>query len=326
MRRRKFIKLFAAATAWPMTAIAPSAIPVIGFLEPASREARGPNRAEFHRGLGDTGFVEGKNVAVEYRWGQGQNDRLPTLLAELVRLRVSVIVVLGSTAGALAAKAATQTIPIVFLQGADPVRIGLVSSLSHPGGNLTGISLFLIEVTEKRFGLLLELVPSARSIGYLYNPTNPVFAESEKIPIQAAADALSVRLLPVAASSLSEIEIAFEHLVEERADALFVSSDGFLLTQSGQIVALAASRGLPAVYAFREAVAVGGLVSYGANLLKSWRQAGVYTGRILKGENPNDLPVTQPTSFDLAINLKTAKALGLTVPLTLLAQANEVIE
>jgi putative ABC transport system substrate-binding protein len=327
MRRRKFIKLLGAATAWPLTAVAQqSAMPVIGFLHLVSLEAVRSNLAAFHSGLGDTGFVERRNVAVEYRWGQGQNDRWPTLVAELVRLQVSVIVVLESTAGALAAKAATQTIPIVFLQGADPIRIGLVSSLDHPGGNLTGVSLFLAEVAAKRFGLLLELAPSARLIGYLYNPTNPVFAESEKKEIQAAADALSVHLLPVAASRLSEIEAAFEHLVEERAGALCVSSDGFLLTQRDQIVALAASRRLPAVYGWREAVAVGGLVGYGANFLKSWRQAGVYTGRILKGEKPSDLPVIQPTSLELAINLKTAKALGLTVPLTLLAQADEVIE
>jgi putative ABC transport system substrate-binding protein len=327
MRRRKFITLLGAATAWPLTAVAQqSAMPVIGFLHLMSLETKQSYLAAFHRGLGDTGFVEGRNVAVEYRWGQGQNDRLPTLVAELVRLRVSVIVVLESTTGALAAKAATQTIPIVFLQGADPVRIGLVNSLNHPGGNLTGISLFLTEVGAKRFGLLLELVPSARSIGYLYNPTNPVFAESEKKEIQAAADARSVRLLPFAASRLSEIETAFEHLAEERADALFVSSDGFLLTQSDQIVALAASRQLPAVYGWHEAGAVGGLVSYGTNFLKCWRQAGVYTGLILKGEKPSDLPVTQPTSLELVINLNTAKALGLEVPATLLAQADKLIE
>jgi putative ABC transport system substrate-binding protein len=326
MRRRIFIELLGAATAWPLTAVAQSAMPLIGYLNLTSLETTRPEVAAFHLGLGDTGFVEGRNVAVEYRWGQGQNDRLPSLVAELVRLRVSVISVLGSTAGALAAKAATQTIPIVFLQGADPVRIGLVSSINHPGGNLTGISLFLAEVAAKRFGLLIELVPSAKSIGYLYNPTNPVFAESEKVEIQAVADALSVRLLPVAASRLSEIETAFEHLVEERADAIFVSSDGFLLTQNDEIVALAASRRLPAVYGYLDTIAAGGLLSYGANLTKAFRQAGVYTGRILKGENPSDLPVMQPTNFDLAINLKTARALGLTVPVTLLAAADEVIE
>ena len=328
MKRRKFMTLLGGtAVTWPTTLRAQQlAMPAIGFLHLTSLEMKQSYLAAFHRGLGETGYVEGRNVAVEYRWGQGHNDRLPSLVAELVRLQVSVIVVLESTAGALAAKAATQTIPIVFMQGADPVRIGLVSSLNHPGGNLTGINLFLAEVAAKRFGLLLELVPSAKSIGYLYNPTNPVFAETEMKEVQAAADALGVRLHFVTASRLSEIETAFEHLVDQRADALFVSSDGFLLTQSSQIVALAASRRMPSIYGWREAGAVGGLMSYGTNFIKSWRQAGVYTGRILKGEKPSDLPVTQPTSFELAINLKTAKALGLTVPLTLLAQADEVTE
>ena len=328
MKRREFITLLGGSAVTLSTAVRAQqpATPLIGFLHPTSPETKQPYLAAFHRGLGDTGFVESKNVAVEYRWAQGQNDRLPTLVAELVRLHPPVIAVLESTAGALAAKAATQTIPIVFLQGADPVRIGLVSSLNHPGGNLTGICLFLDEVAAKRFGFLLELVPSARSIGYLYNPTNPVFADSEKKEIQAAADALSLRLLPVAASRLSEIEVAFEHLVEQRADALFVSSDGFLLTQSNQIVALAAKRRMPSIYGWREAGAFGGLISYGTNFLKTWRQAGVYTGRILNGEKPSDLPVTQPTSFELAINLSTAKALGITVPLTLLAQADELTE
>ena len=328
MKRRKFMTLLGgAAVTWPTTLRAQQlAMPAIGFLHLTSLEMKQSYLAAFHRGLGETGYVEGRNVAVEYRWGQGHNDRLPSLVAELVRLQVSVIVVLESTAGALAAKAATQTIPIVFMQGADPVRIGLVSSLNHPGGNLTGINLFLAEVAAKRFGLLLELVPSAKSIGYLYNPTNPVFAETETKEVQAAADALGVRLHSVTASRLSEIETAFEHLVDQRADALFVSSDGFLLTQSSQIVALAASRRMPSIYGWREAGAVGGLMSYGTNFIKSWRQAGVYTGRILKREKPSDLPVTQPTSFELAINLKTAKTLGLTVPLTLLAQADEVTE
>jgi putative tryptophan/tyrosine transport system substrate-binding protein len=324
MRRRKFIKLLGAAAAWPLRAVAQqSAMPTIGFIQLLPQPSYA---AAFHSGLGDTGFVEGTNVAVEYRTAEGQNDRYPALVAEMVRLRVSVIAILGSTTGALAAKAATQTIPIVFLQGADPVRIGLVSSLNQPGGNITGISIFLADLAAKRFGLLLELVPSAGSIGYLCNPTNPVFAESERKELQSAADARRVRLVPVVASRQSEIEAAFERLANERVDALFVSSDGYLLLQSDEIVARAASRQLPAVYAYHEAAAVGGLVSYGTGLAKAYRQAGVYTGRILKGEKPSDLPVTQPTSIDLAINLKTAKALGLAVPLTLLARADEVIE
>jgi putative tryptophan/tyrosine transport system substrate-binding protein len=284
MRRREFITLVGGAvvTVPLATRAQQPPMPVIGFLHPTSLETKHLYLAAFHRGLGEAGYVEGRNVAVDYRWGQGQNDRLPTLVAELVRLQVSVIVVVESTAGALAAKAATQTIPIVFMQGADPVRINLVSSLNHPGGNLTGINLFLAEVAAKRFELLLEMVPSAKSIGYLYNPTNPVFAETETREVQDAADTLGVRVLSVTASRLSEIETAFAHLVDQRADALFVSSDGFLLTQSGQIVALAASRHVPAIYGWREAGAVGGLMTYGTNFLNAWRQAGVYTGRILK--------------------------------------------
>jgi len=327
MKRRGFVPSLAGALSSPRGLGAQQkAMPVIGFLNSGSPGGNAPFIAGFLMGLSETGHVDGQNVAIEYRWAQGRNDRLPTLVAELVRLRVSVIAMLGSTTGALAAKAATETIPIVFLQGADPVRIGLVGSLNHPDGNLTGISLFLTVVAAKRFGLLLELAPSAKTIGYLYNPTNPVFGESERIPIQAAADAARVRLLPVAASRLSDIETAFENLVEQRADAVFVSSDGFFIAPSDQIAALAAGRRLPAVYGYLEAIAAGGLLSYGANLPKAFRQAGVYTGRILKGENPSDMPVTQPTSFDLAINLKTARALGLTVPVTLLAQADEVIE
>lgn len=326
MRRRKFIKLLGAATAWPLTAGAQSAMPVIGYLQFGSLETSQSYLAAFHLGLGDTGFVEGRNVAIEYRGIQGHNEWIPTLVAEMVRLRVSVIAALGSTAAALAAKAATQSIPIVFLQGADPVRIGLVGSLNHPGGNLTGISLYQTEVAAKRFSLLLELVPSAKTIGYLYNPTNPVFLESERKQIEAAADAASVRLLPVAASRPSDIETAFQNLVEERAEALFVSNDGSFVAASDQIAALAASRRLPATYGWHDASAASALLTYGANLPKAFRQAAVYIGRILKGENPSDLPVTQPTSFDLTINLKTARALGLIVPVTLLAQADEVIE
>jgi len=328
MKRREFITLLGgSAVTWPATLRAQQlAMPAIGFLHLTSLETKQSYLAAFHRGLGETGYVEGRNVAVEYRWGQGHNDRLPSLVAELVRLQVSVIVVLESTAGALAAKAATQTIPIVFMQGADPVRIGLVSSLNHPGGNLTGINLFLAEVAAKRFGLLLELVPSAKSIGYLYNPTNPVFAETETKEIQAAADSLGVRLLSVTASRLSEIETAFERLVDQRADALFVSSDGLLLTYSSQIVALAARHKQPVIYPLREFAEIGGLVSYGHDLVDGYRQMGVYAGRILKGEKPADLPVVQPTKFEFVINLKTAKTLGLTIPPSLLTTADEVIE
>ena len=329
MRRRDFITLVggAAAVAWPLAARAQQpAMPVIGFLHLTSLETNRDNLAAFRRGLGDTGYIEDKNVAVEYRWAQGRNDWLPTLVAELVRRQVSVIVILESTHGALSAKAATQTIPIVFMQAADPVRIGLVDSLNRPGGNITGIGLLAAETAGKCLELLLELVPAANSIAYLRNPTNPVFAESETREVQVAVRAHGVRLLLANASSTSEIETAFADLVQQRADALQVSSDGFLLTHPDQIVALAARHAVPAIYAWRQFMAVGGLMSYGTNIHDGWRQAGVYTGRILKGERPADLPVQQVTKIDLIINLKTAKALGLTFPLSLLGRADEVIE
>ena len=321
------IAALGSAATWPLTARAQQpAIPVIGFFHLTSLELIRELLAAFHRGLGDTGYIEGRNVAIEYRWAHGQNDLLPTLAAELVRRQVSVIVILESTQGALAAKAATQTIPIVFMQAADPVRIGLVDSLNRPGGNVTGINLMWAEVAGKRLELLLELVPNAKSIAYLRNPTNPVFAESEARELQAAADAHAIRLLFVNASRPSEFETAFADLVQQRADALVVSSAVSLLTDPDQIVALAARHAVPAIYAWRASMAVGGLMSYTTNLADTWRQAGVYTGRILKGEKLADLPVLQPTKFELLINLKTAKALGLTVPLTLQVAADEVIE
>ena len=328
MRRREFISLVGGAAAtWPLAASAQQpAMPVIGFLHLTSLETNRENLATFRQGLADTGYIEGKNVAIEYRWAQGRNDQLPMLAAELVRRQVSVIVVLESTNGALAAKAATQMIPIVFMQGADPVQIGLVGSLNRPGGNLTGIGLLSAETAAKRLELLLELVPKATSIGYLRNPTNPVFAETETREVEIAARAHGVRLLFANASGPSEIEAAFAELVQQRPDALQVSSDGLLLTYPDQIVALAARHGIPAIYAWPRYTAVGGLASYGTNIRNAWRQAGIYTGRILKGERPADLPVQQATKIELVINLKTAKALGLTFPIMLLGRADEVIE
>ena len=325
MRRREFISLLSGAM-WPIAVRAQQLVmPVIGFLHLTSLEANRENLAAFHRGLGDTGYIEGRDVAIEYLWAQGHNDRLPMLVAELVRRQVSVIVVLESTNGALAAKAATQTIPIVFMQGADPVRIGLVGSLNRPGGNLTGIDLLLAETAGKRLELLLELLPAAKSIAYLRNPTNPVFAENETREVQVAARAHEVALLLVNVSRPSEIETAFADVVQQRADALLVSGDGFLNTHRDQIVALAERHPVPAIYSMQN-VTAGGLMSYGTDYLDAWRQAGVYTGRILKGEKPADMPVQRVTKIELIINLKTAKALGLTVPEAILSRADEVIE
>jgi len=326
MRRRDFITLFGGAASWPLAAHAQRSMPVVGFLHLTSLELTRENLASFRRGLAETGYIEDKNVAIEYRWAQGRNDQLPALAAELVRDQVSVIVVLESTQGALAAKVATQTIPIVFMQAADPVRIGLVDSLNRPGRNLTGINLMWAEVAGKRLELLLELVPGAKSIAYLGNPSNPVFAESETRELKAAARAHALRLTIVNASRPSEFETAFADIVRQPADALVVSSAVSLLTEPDQIVALAAQHALPAIYAWRPSIAVGGLMSYATSLPNAWRQAGVYTGRILKGEKPADLPVVQPTKFELLINLQTAKALGLTVPQTLQVTADEVIE
>jgi putative ABC transport system substrate-binding protein len=328
MRRREFITLLGGVTAaWPLAARAEQPpIPVIGFLHLTSPETNRENLANFRLGLGDTGYIENKNVTIEYRWAQGHNDQLATLAAELVQRQVSVIVVLESTNGALAAKAATQTIPIVFMQGADPVGIGLVDRLNRPGGNLTGIGLLAAETAGKCFDLLLEVVPKAASIAYLRNPTNPAFAESETRELQTAARTHGVRLLIFNASRPSEIDTAFADLVQQRAEALEVSSDGFLLTHPDQIVALAARYAVPAIYAWPQYPAVGGLMSYGTNIRDAWRQAGIYAGRILKGEKPADLPVQQATKIELVINLKTAKTLGLTVPLALLGRADKVIE
>jgi putative ABC transport system substrate-binding protein len=328
MRRRDFLKaITGSATAWPLTARAQqSTMPVIGFLHLTSLETNRENLGNFRLGLDDAGYIENKNVTIEYRWAQGRNDQLPILAAELVQHQVSVIVVLESTNGALAAKAATKTIPIVFMQGADPVAIGLVDSLNRPGGNLTGIGLLAAETAGKCFELLLEVVPKAKSIAYLRNPTNPAFAASETRELQAAARAHGVELLPFNASRPGEIDTAFADLVQQRADALQVSSDGFLLTHPDQIVTLAAHHAVPAVYAWPQYPAVGGLMSYGTNIRDAWRQAGIYTGRILNGEKPADLPVQEVTKIELVINLKTAKTLGLTVPLSLLGRADNVIE
>jgi putative ABC transport system substrate-binding protein len=301
-------------------------MPVIGFLSPTSPNSRAELIAAFHQGLAEVGYVEGRNVAIEYRWAKDQNEQLPFMAADLVQRRVSVIVAIDGTAATLAAKAATSTIPIVFIVGADPVELGLVASLGRPGGNITGVGALAVGTAAKRLQLLHELVPAAAGIAFLRNPTNPYFSALETRELQAAATVLGVRLLLLNASSPHEIEVAFANLVAQRAGAFLLGTDPFFMTARDQLVALANRHTVPAIYPFREDAAAGGLVSYGASNRDAFRLVGDYTGRILSGDRPADLPVQQVTRIEMAINLKTANALGLTVPLPLLARADEVIE
>jgi putative ABC transport system substrate-binding protein len=328
--RRDFITLLGGAAAWPLAARAQQpAVPMIGYLSARSPDAETPFTTAFRKGLSEAGYVEGRNVAIEYRWPEGHYDMVPTLIADLVQRRVAVIVIPGGTASVLAAKMATQTIPIIFNIGSNPVGIGLVRSLNRPGGNLTGATGLIAELGAKRLELLHELVPLATSIAFLVNRMNPDYAEAEIDQVQEAARTIGVRLLIISASSPSEIEAAFAILVEQHAGALLIGGDTYFDSQSDQIVALAARHSIPAGYPYPNQSFVGGLVSYGssrANRADLMRQIGLYAGRILKGEKPADLPVIQPTKFELVINLKTAKALGLTVPPSLLATADEVIE
>jgi putative ABC transport system substrate-binding protein len=327
MNRRELITLVGGATAaWPLAARAQQALlPVIGFLHVTSLEATRPLLAEFHRGLGETGYVENKNVTIEYRWGQGHYDRMPTLIDELVSREVSVIVMIGSNAFVLAAKAATRTIPIVFMVGNDAAQSGLVDSLSKPGGNLTGISTLNVELAAKRLELLHQMVPAAKSVAYLRNPTGPKFPHGEAEVIQAAAQTLGVPLRFVDASDLREIEEGFANAAQHQ-EPLFVSSDSFFSFQGDRMVEFAARYSVPTIYNVPYAVENGGLVSYSTDYLDAWRQLGLYTGRILKGEKPATMPVELATKVNLYINLKTAKSLGLTVPLPLLGRADKVIE
>jgi putative ABC transport system substrate-binding protein len=328
MRRREFIRLLSvAAVAWPRAAHAQqSAMPVIGFLSAGSLETRREFVAAFHRGLAEMGYVEGRNVAIEYRWAEGQNDRLPAFVADLVHRQVAVISILGNTPSALAAKAATQTIPIVFQLGSDPVKLGLVRSLARPGGNITGVAVLQTEVIAKRLELLHELVPTATLIALLVNPTNSPVSDAETREVQNAARVLGVPVLIVNASDQNEIDAAFATMARQKASALLVSADNFFLTRRNQLIALAARHALPTSYVHRQIVETGGLMSYGADTLDTYRQVGVYTSRILRGEKPAELPVQQATKIELTINLKTAKALQLTVPPILLERADEVIE
>jgi putative tryptophan/tyrosine transport system substrate-binding protein len=328
VRRREFIAGLGGVAAWPVVGLAQQLkMPVIGFLHAVSLEARGDYHASFLRGLVETGYVEGRNVAIEYRWGEDRNERLPSLAADLVRRQVAVIVVPSTAAAALAAKAATQTIPIVFLTAADPVEIGLVASLNRPGGNITGVAILNGELAAKRLEMLHEMLPTATLIAYLVNSTNPTFTAAESRAVQAAAKVLGLRLLILNASTKGEVEAALNSLVQQQAGGLLLSGDVlFSVSQRDQIVALAAHHPVPVVYDRRQAATGGGLMSYGTDIYDANRLVGNYTGRILKGEKPSDLPVQQSTRVELVINLKTAKALGLTTPETLLATADEVIQ
>ena len=327
MRRRIFIQGIAVSAAWPLAARAQQrAMPVVGFLNPASLESRRDLVAAFHQGLAESGYVEGRNLAIEYRWAEGRNARLPVMAADLVQRRVAVIVAVDGTAAALAAKAATSTVPIVFLVGADPVELGLVTSLSRPGGNMTGVGALAVGTVAKRLQVLHELVPAAAEIAFLRNPTNPYFSELETRELSTAAGSLGVRLLLLNASDVHEIEAAFANLVAQRADALLVGTDPFFITARDQLVALVNLHAVPAIYPFREDAVAGGLISYGASNRDGYRVVGGYTGRILSGENPADLPVQQAAKLEMVLNLKTAKALGITFPLSLLGRADEVIE
>jgi putative ABC transport system substrate-binding protein len=328
MRRRKFITLLGgAAAAWPFaTRAQQSAMPVVGLLDTRSPDALADRLRGFRQGLKDSGYVEGENVTIVYRWGENQYDRLPVLAAELVHREVAVIVTSGGPAATFAAKAATTTIPIVFSTAADPVKLGLVTSLARPSGNLTGINFFNGDLATKQLELLRELVPTATRVAALVNPANATIIESTLKDLEPAAHALGLQIRIVRASTSHEIDAAFVNFARERPDALFVGGDPLFNSRRTQLALLAGHHEIPAIYSGREYAEAGGLMSYGSNITDAYRQVGVYTGRILKGAKPADLPVVQSSKFELVINAQTARLLGFTVPPTLLARADEVIE
>ena len=326
MRRRQFLALVGAAAVWPTLASGQQpALPVIGFMSGRSPDDSKHLLAAFHQGLGDAGFVEGKNVAVEYRWASGQYDRLPALAADLVKRPVTVIAAVGGDVSAVAAKQATSTIPIVFGMGGDPIKVGLVDSLSRPGGNATGYTLLTSDLEPKRLGLLRDLLPDARAIAVLLNPNFPP-AAGQVAALEKAAQATTQRLSIFRVSNDGELNAGLAAVLQQRVGALLVAADPYLDTRRQQLITFAAQNKLPAIYQFREFAVDRGLMSYGPSVTDAYRQAGNYVGQILKGAKPSDLPVLQPTKFELVINLKTAKALGLAIPPGLISFADEVIE
>ena len=329
MRRREFITLLGGAAAWPLAARAQqparSPLALIGFLSSRAPNTEAHLVAAFLQGLKDLGYIDGQNVALEYRWAEGRYEQLPTLAADLVRRQVAVLVTTGGELPARAAKAATALIPIVFTTGDDPVKLGLVASLNKPGGNATGVAVFVSSLLPKRLQLLRELVPTASTVGLLINPTAPA-ADTQLAEVQDAARSLGVRLDVVYSSTAAEIDQAFSVLAQRRPDALMLGADPFFQVRRDQLVALAARHAIPTMYEWREFVDAGGLISYSPRRTDAYRQMGIYAGRILQGTKPSELPVVQAVKFELVINLKTAKALGLDVPPTLLARADEVIE